>query len=53
MAADYGETFELWREGAAGPWHDYTHHAFVERLGDGNTAFALRKNWKSGSGRWA
>ncbi|MCX8228242.1 MAG: thiaminase II [Sulfitobacter sp.] len=35
MAPDYGETFALWREGAAGPWHDFTHHAFVEGLGDG------------------
>jgi len=36
MAADYGKTFALWREGAAIPWHDYTHHAFVEGLGDGS-----------------
>lgn len=35
MTPDYGKTFALWREGAAGPWHDYTHHAFVEGLGDG------------------
>jgi thiaminase/transcriptional activator TenA len=35
MAPDYGKTFALWRAGAAGPWHDYTHHAFVEGLRDG------------------
>ena len=42
MTPDYGKTFALWREGAAGPWHDYTHHAFVQGLGDGTlprTAF--------------
>jgi thiaminase/transcriptional activator TenA len=32
---DYGKTFAHWRAGAAGPWHDYTHHAFVQGLGDG------------------
>jgi thiaminase/transcriptional activator TenA len=31
----YGDTFALWRAGAAGPWHDYTHHLFVEGMGDG------------------
>lgn len=36
MAPDYGKTFALWREGAATPWHDYTHHAFVKGLGDGS-----------------
>jgi thiaminase/transcriptional activator TenA len=36
MAPDYGKTFARWREGAAAPWHDYTHHAFVEGLGDGS-----------------
>lgn len=35
MTPDYGKTFALWREGAAVPWRDYTHHAFVEGLGDG------------------
>jgi thiaminase/transcriptional activator TenA len=35
MTPDYGETFALWRKGAAGRWHDYTHHSFVEKLGDG------------------
>lgn len=42
MTPDYGITFALWREGAPGPWHDYTHHAFVQGLGDGTlprTAF--------------
>lgn len=35
MVTDYGKTFALWREGASGIWQDYTHHAFVEGLGDG------------------
>jgi len=35
MGPDYGKTFALWREGAAGLWRDYTHHAFVEGLRDG------------------
>lgn len=36
MAPDYGKTFALWREGAAAPWRDYTHHPFVEGLKDGS-----------------
>ncbi|MFD0858694.1 thiaminase II [Roseovarius aquimarinus] len=32
----YGETFTAWRAGAAGPWHGYTHHPFVQGLGDGS-----------------
>lgn len=36
MVPDYGKTFALWREGAADPWHAYTHHAFVEGLRDGS-----------------
>lgn len=35
MAPDYGKTFALWRAGAGDAWRDYTHHAFVEGLGDG------------------
>ncbi|MBL1435276.1 MAG: TenA family protein [Rhodobacteraceae bacterium] len=35
MVPDYGKTFALWREGAAGHWRDYTRHAFVEGLRDG------------------
>lgn len=31
----YGKTFALWRAGCIEPWHDYTHHAFVEGLRDG------------------
>ncbi|WP_342069768.1 thiaminase II [Yoonia algicola] len=31
----YGDTFALWRAGCGQPWHDYTHHAFVEGLRDG------------------
>ncbi|WP_187394023.1 TenA family protein [Oceaniovalibus sp. ACAM 378] len=36
MAPDYGKTFALWRAGAGGAWRDFTHHAFVEGLGDGS-----------------
>ena len=36
IAPDYGKTFARWREGAGAVWHDYTHHAFVEGLRDGN-----------------
>ena len=32
----YGSTFPLWRGAAAGDWPAYTHHAFVEGLGDGS-----------------
>lgn len=35
MTPDYGKTFAFWREGAAGPWREYTRHAFVEGLRDG------------------
>lgn len=35
MLENYGKTFALWREGASKPWHDYTHHRFVQGLGDG------------------
>jgi len=31
----YGQTFAAWRAGAEGHWRAYTHHAFVEGLGDG------------------
>ncbi len=33
---DYGRAFPLWREAAAEAWYRYTHHPFVERLGDGS-----------------
>lgn len=36
MAPDYGKTLAQWRAGAAGPWRDFTHHAFVKGLGDGS-----------------
>jgi thiaminase/transcriptional activator TenA len=42
MAPDYGQTFAHWRAGSAAAWQAYTHHAFVEGLGDGTlprTAF--------------
>ena len=35
MAPDYGQTFALWRAGAAEPWQAYTRHPFVEGLGNG------------------
>lgn len=35
-AGDYGSpVFGAWRREAAGDWHAYTHHAFVEQLGAG------------------
>ncbi|WP_299967983.1 TenA family protein [uncultured Roseobacter sp.] len=34
-APDYGASFAVWRGGAAEPWRHYTHHAFVQGLGDG------------------
>ena len=34
-APDYGRAFALWRAGAAGPWRNYTRHAFVDGLKDG------------------
>lgn len=36
MSGDYGKAFALMREAAAGPWRDYTRHAFVEGLRDGS-----------------
>lgn len=36
MSGDYGKAFALMREVAAGPWRDYTRHAFVEGLRDGS-----------------
>jgi thiaminase/transcriptional activator TenA len=33
---DYGRSFALWRAACEGPWAAYTHHAFVEALGDGS-----------------
>ncbi|MEM7544025.1 MAG: thiaminase II [Pseudomonadota bacterium] len=34
-APDYGAAFARWRAASAGPWADYTTHAFVEGLRDG------------------
>ncbi|MDU9004506.1 thiaminase II [Sedimentitalea todarodis] len=34
-ASPYGATFALWRTGCPDPWNAYTHHAFVQGLGDG------------------
>lgn len=31
----YGETFARWRAECVDPWHEYTHHAFVEGMRDG------------------
>lgn len=33
---NYGNTFALWREGAARTWLEYTHHGFVEGLRNGD-----------------
>ncbi|WP_319531984.1 thiaminase II [uncultured Cohaesibacter sp.] len=33
---DYGRAFDLLRKHAKDPWHDYTHHSFVQSLGDGS-----------------
>jgi len=34
-AAPYGATFALWRRGSPDQWRAYTHHTFVQGLGDG------------------
>ncbi len=31
----YGKCFEAWRAACPQEWHDYTHHPFVQGLGDG------------------
>ena len=36
----YGETHAHWRAGCPDPWHDYTHHAFVEGLRTGRLLHA-------------
>jgi thiaminase/transcriptional activator TenA len=36
MTQHYGTTFTLLRASAGSVWNDYTGHAFVEALGDGN-----------------
>lgn len=33
---DYGRSFALWRAACEDPWTAYTHHAFVDALGDGS-----------------
>jgi len=33
---DYGRAFTLWRESTGEAWRRYTHHPFVEQLGDGS-----------------
>ncbi len=35
-APNYGKAFELWRTAANDSWQRYTHHAFVQGLGDGS-----------------
>lgn len=34
--SDYGQAFALWREASAQSWLGYTHHPFVEQLGNGS-----------------
>lgn len=41
----YGKCFAAWREDCANDWHDYTHHAFVEGLGDGTLPRAAFLNY--------
>jgi len=36
MTGEYGTTFPRLRDAAGQVWQDYTHHAFVEGLGDGS-----------------
>ncbi len=36
----YGRAFELWRASAGETWQRYTHHAFVEGLGNGTLPHA-------------
>lgn len=36
MTPDYGKAFGLWRDAAADPWAQYTHHKFVEGLRTGS-----------------
>lgn len=44
-APDYGRSFGLWRAHCPGPWHDYTHHPFVEGLKDGSLPRAAFLNY--------
>lgn len=36
IGIEYGQASAMWREAAAGPWREYTRHAFVQGLGDGS-----------------
>lgn len=38
--SDYGRVFSALREGCGDEWNAYTHHDFVERLGDGSLPIA-------------
>lgn len=42
---DYGHCFQAWRGACADHWHDYTHHAFVQGLGDGTLPRAAFLNY--------
>ncbi|MFC5387096.1 thiaminase II [Aquamicrobium segne] len=45
IAPDYGRSFDLWREQCLTPWHDYTHHPFVEGMKDGTLPRAAFLNY--------
>lgn len=41
----YGRCFQAWRAECASDWHDYTHHDFVNGLGDGTLPRAAFLNY--------
>lgn len=41
----YGQCFQAWRADCATDWHDYTHHPFVQGLGDGSLPRAAFLNY--------
>lgn len=41
----YGNCFAAWRQDCADDWHAYTHHAFVQGLGDGSLPRAAFLNY--------
>lgn len=41
----YGRCFQAWRAECAGDWHAYTHHDFVNGLGDGTLPRAAFLNY--------
>lgn len=45
QSRNYGKCFEAWRADCAPVWHEYTHHAFVQGLGDGTLPRAAFMNY--------